>query len=1843
MVRRKTDSSSSGPKSGGSRGRPKTATAQVLFNLAGTTGGPGNAVHAGVLRFSPEVAAYKGTLRPGAARGIEDAVAFEITDDDLLEIEFENGERLWMNSADYQERFIGPGKRGVAAGPVVVPASMSFVPEGMAARGVVTWVVKSLTVLGFKPEAGAASLIAAKAEQRAGLKRPGVGLFRLALDTGPFPTLEAPAPFGDADRPFLVFLHGTLSSTWGSFGDLWSEGRSQELDRLREAYGDRALAFEHYTLPLSPFRNALDLVRALDAALPEGARVHLVSHSRGGLVGDLLSRGRDDQGAAFSPEEFQILDRAITQVDTDPLTAGLPQAKRRDIKQGYQAAKAELKELADALAGRKFTVERFVRVASPALGTTLASGRMDRWLSVIGSLAGAALPGTPWAEVFKEFGDFVAAVIHERTNPRTLPGLEAMMPGSPCVRVVNWQSATADGDLAVIAGDIDPDKWWANLLVWISDRFYEGDHDLVVNTASMFGGTRRLGQSKASRHKGPQVNHFNYFTNPDSAGRLVQALAGDYSGFQPLDIDQATDEIARGLFFKTKPRPVPAGPLPVVFVLPGIMGSELSLADQIIWANLGWLATGGLGKLALGAKGVTPCDVIHSYYGDLCDYLAGSHKVIKFPFDWRLPVEDEADRLADHVQAEFAEASRQGQPVRILAHSMGGLVARTLIARHPDLWRQVCGHPQARLVMLGTPNGGSHSITELLVGQSATLQKLALLDFTHSQRELLQIISRYPGVLAMLPEDAREDYFAPATWRAYAAKAGSMARWVTPDAKDLERARAWRQSFASHTLDPAHAAYVAGRADVTLEGMHLKPGEDDPEWMIVFSATGRGDGKVTWASGIPPELAADRCWYLDVEHGDMPADRDSFPAFEELLIQGGTKLLPQSPPVSRSASSAIFPAPRKAETLYPDQATLLAAALGGGTRKRRQSVQRERPVAVHMIHGSLAFARHPIVAGHYAGDTIISAEAFLDSRLNGSLRRRHQLGLYPGPLKTCALFMNPALAGNPAARPRGALIVGLGSVGGLSPGGLGDSLAQGILEYALSWQEGRIGGLDCEDGRLGLSALLVGTGTGGVSLEESLAALLQGVAQANAHLRTARQAARIGTLEIIELWQDRAIQAGHALVRMAENDLYRGAFEIHPDLLIQSGGRRRASFSEAPGWWDRLQVLGSPRPDQTGDGTLRFSALTRRARAEVRLQATQRRLVDDFVAQSIQTTRDNQAVARTLFELLLPNELKDRAPDQGNLVLVLDEDAAHYPWELLQDPACAEQRPPAVEHGLVRQLESLAFRETVREVTAQTALVIGDPLSEFPVLPGAQAEAEAVWRLLQGQAFRVEKRIRPSGKEVLNALFAQPYRVLHLAGHGVYRQALPATNAATGDGAPSQPLTGMILGNGSVLSPVEVGQMRQVPELVFVNCCHLGYIEAGGSGSNNARNDYNRIAANLATEFIRMGVRAVVAAGWAVDDGAATTFATGFYQALLEGRPFGEAVTLARQAAYAQHPQVNTWGAYQCYGDPDYRLARDVAAPEGHKETSYLAPEELVIAIEAELASLLEGGAPAAGEAETQASLKRLAGLEGIARNKNWLHHGGIQTALGRAYGQNGDLAAAVSHFQAALRCEDGAMTLRDWEQLANFQVRLALAHKHGREAERRAVVARIDQAMAHIAALPVTVERLSLLGGAAKRRALLTRDEERIGSLLTMRDHYTAAARLAESAKEDDSYPRLNVLAGEMALGWIGQAALTPAKLSAALNALRKRVAARLLAKPDFWTTVMLAECDLLQALNHGAAGLPRLAGDIEREYRAARGLAAPREFRSVLDQIDFLADLAKPRSAEKKALRGLAERLRT
>jgi tetratricopeptide (TPR) repeat protein len=429
-------------------------------------------------------------------------------------------------------------------------------------------------------------------------------------------------------------------------------------------------------------------------------------------------------------------------------------------------------------------------------------------------------------------------------------------------------------------------------------------------------------------------------------------------------------------------------------------------------------------------------------------------------------------------------------------------------------------------------------------------------------------------------------------------------------------------------------------------------------------------------------------------------------------------------------------------------------------------------------------------------------------------------------------------------------------------------------------------------------------------------------------------------------------------------------------------------------------------------------------------------------------------------------------------------------------------------------------------------------------------------------------------------------------------------------------------------------------------------------------------------------VRCVIAAGWAVEDGPAMTFATTFYDALLRGRRFIDAVSQARETAHALGG--NTWAAYQCYGDPDWSFRREGAdaqrppLPLADEFGGVASPDALTLALETLAVRSRFQQAPAADQRD------KIRFLE--ARFvPQWGGIGAVAESFGLAWAEAGDPARAVSWYERALATNDGSASIKAIEQLGNLRLRLAWATvdkarskrddlsrrvaggqpRRGKKtqsqsqsasaremnrAERalRAAVGKtrkpITEAVAllnKLVALRPSMERESLLGSAYKRLAMIEaaagRPREEARALASMKAHYERAEALGRSGRSSELfYPALNRMAAELVLdggrrGWKGFD-------RSALAAVRESLIGKARADPDFWSIVGLTELRLYEALAGGKLAAERNA--IEGEYRDLQArVDAVGVWGSVYDQARFVLPkyAARAGAAEQKAADGL------
>lgn len=384
------------------------------------------------------------------------------------------------------------------------------------------------------------------------------------------------------DRTYFLFLHGTAASTRHSFDALNPDGQPTDLwNTIFDTYKTNVLAFEHESLTKSPLQNVLELVRQL----PNKATLHILSQSRGGLVGDILCRFciENSGGRGFSDKETTYLNRV-----------------------GRAAEVKLIEEIREVMRAKTITIEKFVRVSCPANGAILASKRLDVFLNVIFNLIGLALKKE--GEVYTAFRNLLSAAVEIKNNPSVLPGLEVQNPDSPFIQVLNNPTPDLEitAPLLVVSGNNKVTLRWSAIVSILAKLFNMGPNDLVVNTRSMVNGAKRaVGRSQYYLDEGPQVCHFHYFANRTTRDAIAEAIKSNgvnpVPGFLPLtDRDFTGTEIRNISLTNPKGRlfPVPvSGNKPIVILLPGIMGSNLTFRDEQVWVNYLSIIGGGLTTL----------------------------------------------------------------------------------------------------------------------------------------------------------------------------------------------------------------------------------------------------------------------------------------------------------------------------------------------------------------------------------------------------------------------------------------------------------------------------------------------------------------------------------------------------------------------------------------------------------------------------------------------------------------------------------------------------------------------------------------------------------------------------------------------------------------------------------------------------------------------------------------------------------------------------------------------------------------------------------------------------------------------------------------------------------------------------------------------------------------------------------------------------------------------------------------------------------------------------------------------------------------------------------------------
>ncbi|MFE1437176.1 alpha/beta fold hydrolase [Streptomyces sp. NPDC058739] len=246
----------------------------------------------------------------------------------------------------------------------------------------------------------------------------------------------------------------------------------------------------------------------------------------------------------------------------------------------------------------------------------------------------------------------------------------------------------------------------------------------------------------------------------------------------------------------------------------------------------------------------------------------------EFPYDWRRPAAHNAALLDRHIRERLTRLRRRypGAEVVIVAHSMGGLVAREYVERH-DQHRTV-----RALITLGTPFRGAVKALDFLVNgpRVAKVRFASLAEEFGRLPALYELLPLYPFIrLGTAPDaplagiEAVRHLLAPGANEHVARAAAFLDRLNQSEHPTATR------PFVGFGAPTPQQAVLSGSRLTVMRGSHLLPGSH---------AAGDGDGTVPLVSATPRSGEALRLPSTpqNQTHAGLVTGRDTL---QSLLIQ----------------------------------------------------------------------------------------------------------------------------------------------------------------------------------------------------------------------------------------------------------------------------------------------------------------------------------------------------------------------------------------------------------------------------------------------------------------------------------------------------------------------------------------------------------------------------------------------------------------------------------------------------------------------------------------------------------------------------------------------------------------------------------------------------------------------------------------------------------------------------------------------------------------------------------------------------------------------------------------------
>jgi hypothetical protein len=1050
--------------------------------------------------------------------------------------------------------------------------------------------------------------------------------------------------------------------------------------------------------------------------------------------------------------------------------------------------------------------------------------------------------------------------------------------------------------------------------------------------------------SDADAHSGFELNNAEIETALQTGEHA--GLLEDYFGPEAyLELTRLAREAAS--------RRVRGGP--AVWIVPGLMGTKLGrrrtirLFDDVVWFDPIDVALGKLDDLILpaGKKLRTLGVMLIAYLKLKLRRGRAGYDAEFYEYDWRLSI----DKSGDQLKADLS--ARDGESVSLVAHSMGGMVAR---------WALQHGAKCRRLIMLGTPNFGSFAPVQALRATYPVVRKVGALDQRRTAEELARdVFSSFDGLTQLLPFRERFsdlDLFDLDVWPKEGPIAGLRPRPEVLKHADRiqEELNAGRKKLGDNVF------IIAGVERTTTIGAKVEQGE------FVYERSPAGDGTVPLHFAELPEAA--KHYYVEEDHGSLPNNAVVTRAVLDLLDRGTTDVLPSTytgtrrAPASsvRDAELRVDPYPNRRggtlsqrelrhlleEVASPDARAEPAPAMapGGAPLPTAASAATEGPlvaagyrhpfdrvvvgrrrqhrVDIRFALGDITSADSRAVAlGIFSDVAPTGAARAIDQRLGGAITEISRRRMFSAGVGE--VFILPT-----GRHPIGADVITFIGLGAF------DRFNEEVLQTAAENVLRTFVNTRVEE----FATVLFGAGSGerpSTALQHLMTGFFRG-------LRDADHDHHFRRIVVCERDAERYVQLKEELYRLSSTALCHDVeitfdeVTLPPPLEAPPVARRRTAGRDDPVYLIVRRESPVRNGAQDSSFDVRSAVLTAGAKATVvtglkSVAADKFRALRDRIVKSEKL--DFGELGTDLSDLLLSDEVRtvmssQRKPVPGteeatspHLIIVHDAQMSQVPWETMafasREGANAAVWYPAAEQGISRRYaaENLSVAKWLEDRVLDGVLNVLLVVNPTEDLPGADREGKRVAQMFQALRGCTLDQLthgdatRPA---LLSAFRSGKYDVVHYAGHAFFDERTPERS-------------GILCHNEVPLSGADLSGLSNLPTLMFFNACESGRVRGERGRKQKDKQTHLRDSVGLAEAFMRGGIANFLGTYWPVEDAAADIFAEAFYTQILDGVRIGAAIQTARRAVRENNSR--DWADYIFYGSHDFVLKEVQREVEG--------------------------------------------------------------------------------------------------------------------------------------------------------------------------------------------------------------------------------------------------------------------------------------------------------------------------